>query len=109
MTHTVYFNCYKNNANNISYNISIGGLGWRVCFRSGLVPGPWWPSSTWWLCDLHGLSLVHVGWLQPVDGDRILAVSKLEDKMLFGPFDHFVRSLVGARPVIPEPWRKRVF
>ena len=67
--------------------------GW-ICLRSDLVPGSRWTPPSGWLRNLRGLSLIQVSWLQPVYGDRILAVSELEDKMLLGAFHYFVRALI---------------
>jgi hypothetical protein len=43
---------------------------------------------------LYWLSLVDVGGFQPIDGDRVLLIPELEDKMFRRPFDHLKRTVV---------------
>ena len=43
---------------------------------------------------MYWLSLVYVGRLQPIDGDRVLFISELKDKMFWRPFDHFKRTVI---------------
>jgi hypothetical protein len=43
---------------------------------------------------LKWLSLVDVGGFQPIDGDRVLLVPELEDKMFRRPFKHLKRTVV---------------
>ena len=43
---------------------------------------------------MYWFSLVEVGRFQPIDGDRVLFISELKDKMFWRPFDHLKRTVV---------------